>query len=235
VDAIKMAGRLAYASFAAVGPIGRNRARSIHKWANRGGGSLASCSKLVADMSWWCGWLRAAQACTWVPRLLDLPSAVLYTDAEGSGGIGGVLVLDGVARWFGGVAPKSIVAKFKPRLTQIFPLEITAALAALLLWAPELRLRRVAVFIDNVAARAAANSGTSSQADASALLESLWRTISDYLVFPSFYWVPSALNCSDPPSRKEAAPVGVQQALRVDWSGTVAALVVAEGRGPRTV
>ena len=112
--------------------------------------------------------------------------------------------------------PESLVQRLRPRLAQIFPLEIAATMAALLLWGPELRLRRVAVFIGNVAARAASESGTSSQTDASALLECLWRVMADKLIFPHFFCVPSALNCSDPPSRGVGPPLGTRRAMRVD-------------------
>ena len=63
----------------------------------------------------------------------DAPAAVLYTDAEGTGGTGGVLILKDEVLWFKGDAKPETesVYTLTPRKTQIVPYEAIAVKQAL--------------------------------------------------------------------------------------------------------
>ena len=152
-----------------------------------------------------------------IPRSVDLPFAVIYTDAEGNGGIGGVLLLDSSREWFAGQVPPGLADKLKPRKTQIFPFEVIAAVVALIKWGPLIQGRRVAFFIDNFAARGSLASGRSSQADVNGIIGVTWQVVVSACISIFFLWVPSALNIADFPSRRAPVPLAKHVPLDIRW------------------
>ena len=88
--AFKLAGRLSFGVFAAWGIIARQRLRSLRQHVASGGGRISADLRL--DLEWWAPFLAAPIQ---VPRPLQpqrLDLALLYSDAEGDGGLGAVLV-----------------------------------------------------------------------------------------------------------------------------------------------
>ena len=157
-------------------------------------------------------------------RVLDL--VILYTDAEGNGGLGAVLADSSGSSWFSCSAPSSATFCMAPRKTQTFPLEVLAVCAALRIWRGRLRGRSVLVFADHTAAMASLRKGRSRQPDVHGLVTRIWDDICDSVMVSSikFLWVPSKLNLADLPSRGSAPILGSRTAARLRWEDLVAAL-----------
>ena len=106
---------------------------------------------------------------------------MLYTAAEGNGGLGAVLVSPSSSLWFGCPTPSSIISSLLPRKIQIYALEVLAAAAALRLWAHLLHDRHVLAFIDNTAALATLQKGSSRAHDVHGLVSNVWDRLSGSL------------------------------------------------------
>ena len=222
VEGMQVCGRLAFACYAVFGPIARANLQGLYRWIARGAGTIGT--RALDDLHWWSHWLPKGREALVVPRPLDLPGLIAYSDAEGNGGIGGVLVFAQTAFYFGGRVPQKLAARLETRTTQITAFEILAAYAVLLRWSPQMAGHRVVFFIDNIAARGALHAGKSSREDLSRLCNGFWRIIDAHRIAPTFIWVPSAFNASDPPSRGAVAPFGIRVDMRIDWWTAYAAL-----------
>ena len=91
-----------------------------------------------------------------VPRAMasaNLPDALLYTDAEGSGGVGACVFFCDTQKWeyAASSVPRKWRKPLRKRATQINAFEMLAMLAAWHTWKRELRGRRVICFLDNTA------------------------------------------------------------------------------------
>ena len=86
-----MWGRLSFASQRVFGRVGRAALRFI-EWHRRPGSPCSMSRRLVAALEWWLAYLAAAPARTigGGEQLAAIPDWVLYTDAEGEGGVGAV-------------------------------------------------------------------------------------------------------------------------------------------------
>ena len=218
-DLEKLVGRLVFASSAAWGPLARGHLTSLFALLARGGGQVDVDSVLLArgDLQWWQSWLLEARVVSVVPRVIDLPHAIIYSDAEGTGGIGAVLILDGQCQWFAGKVPNMITSRLKQRKTQIFPFEVAAATAALVKWGELIQGRRVAFFVDNIAARGALAAGRSSQPDVNGIIGIAWQCVVRFRLATFFLWVPSLLNISDGPSRGDEIVWCPRAPLDIRW------------------
>jgi hypothetical protein len=119
-DSSKLAGRLSFASFASWGPIARSRLRRLYVFSLCFTGRLTQ--PLLQDLQWWLDKLVVLSPA--VVALGPTDPLVLYTDAEGSGGLGGVLADGENLEFFSCQTPQLFVAALLPRHTQIFPLEV---------------------------------------------------------------------------------------------------------------
>ena len=129
--------------------------------------------------------------------------ALLYSDAEGYGGLGAVAVLpDGGAHYLHGKVPRSVVRRLKPRKTQIVAYELFAALVALVSLCPSMiRTCRVVHFIDSSAALACVVRGFSREADLADIAGRLWFEALGLGIQYEVYYVPTKSNLADGPSR----------------------------------
>ena len=199
-----LVGRLSFAVSAAYGPSCRGRLRPLFDWANRGGG--LRCSAVNSALAWWTS--RLARPAPRRLRLTDheLPPALLYTDAEGNGGLGAVLI-DGTASssssW---TCPTSVTKALPVRKTQINPLEMIAVWVALRSYRSVLEGRNVVIFVDNLVAMHVLKKGTSRKPDLNKIAMAVWSILAESNITPSFAWVPSALNSADGPSRGVLRP-----------------------------
>ena len=221
-DSSKLCGRLSFASSASWGPVSRARLRLLYRHALSGQPRLHPA--LAADLAWW---IRRLQRLT--PQrlpLLVLDPFILYTDAEGNGGLGAVLADSSGASWFSCSAPSASISAMLPRKTQIFPLEVLAVGAALRIWRARLRGRSLLVFVDNTAALSSLQKGRSRQSDVHGLVTQIWDDLCDSVIVSSikFLWVPSKLNLADLPSRGSAPVLGTRTASRLRWEDLVASL-----------
>ena len=216
----RLVGRLSFAVSAALGPSCRGRLRPLHDWANIGGGFRSQAA--TRALAWWTRRLSSA-----VPRTILLTSrpsdpVLVYTDAEGNGGLG-VVVFDGTfSRSFSTSCPASVLAALAPRKTQINPLEMIGVWLALSYLPGVLRNREVVFFVDNLVALHVLAKGTSRKVDLNSISLSCWAAIDSLGIVPSFVWVPSALNSADGPSRGDHRPDMVP--VRPRWEKLLADL-----------
>ena len=172
-------------------PVARSRIRQLYHQALRCGGKL--CPRLVLDLRWWSMHLLH------LPRVaLPLwsrsdPVVVLYSDAEGFGGLGAVMSLSGERSWLSGVVAKSFSSTLLPRKTQIFAFEALMVLITLKCYIKTLRQRRVLFFVDNSSALRALRKGSSRSADVHLLVEEIWRLAGANDLLLVFRWVPFKL------------------------------------------
>ena len=193
----KLAGRLNFAVCAAVGGPGGARLREIyrHSYCLR-----AFSASLEEELLWWAEHLLN-------PRPVYVPIGprpdrvvILYTDAAGSGGVGGVLSTPDKLLWFRGSLDISKM-NLESRKTQIIPLEAAAPLIAVRLLKFEMAASKLVVFIDNQFALGALRKGRSDSNDVHAIVSAFNDILRELSIRPVFRWVPSGLNIADYPSR----------------------------------
>ena len=176
-DASELCGRLAFLNAHVFNRLGRALLRPLI-WRQR---QPCSESKLTKRLRFALQWfLRVLElGLARKTRLNTSPSmkmVFLYSDAEGSGGVGAVAVMpDGTSRFLQGQVPRSVVRQLKHQKTQIVAFELLAALIALVSLCPdELRGCRVVHFIDNTAALSCVLRGFSRVSDLADIAGRLW-------------------------------------------------------------
>ena len=214
--ASQLVGRLSFAAWAVWGHIARSRLRSLYDFLLCGAGEFSH--EVRKSLLWWEHRLQSL-----VPRLIllrEFNSAVIliYTDAEGSGGLGALLTGTEPSEWFMGKADPLFQKSLLPRKTQIFALETVAVLLAAIVWAKRLSGRRVVFFVDNTSSLGCLRKGSSSKPGIQSLIGFFWEFVSKNHMEVHFRWVPSKLNLGDRPSRNSAPIVGCQIPFRVRWT-----------------
>jgi len=221
----QLTGRLCFAVASLWGPAARAKMSALYSWSQCGGRPSEECLEVI---SWWRTHLMSGD-----PVVLRLspdprPPLILYTDAEGKGGIGAILVDPEApladSPWFGTRVPDSVVRLLLPRKTQINPLELVALVYAVLCFLPRLQDRRFVVFIDNSTALSVARKGTGRVADMRVLSHFLHRLLHLAGARAWFLWVPSKLNWSDPPSRGLPPLCGTPFLQKVPWTDLLTVL-----------
>ena len=108
----------------------------------------------------------------------ELPPVIVYSDAEGSCGIGAVWAdLAGETLYASAQIPKTIAGGLQQRRTQINAFEVIAAWCALSAAPVGLLDRDVVLFVDNMVAAYSIIKGSSSATDISAIVGCLWDKI----------------------------------------------------------
>ena len=206
----KMAGRLGFVAYAILGPIGASRVRYIYAQVlSQGNGSMSQA--LMNEVSWWKDYLSKNPKVT-IRIGPDLPPpAILYTDAEGSGGLGGVLVIDqpGSGRKclsIMGDAKRMSLPSLKQRKTQIVPYETVAITMSAKKFKRHLLSRDVVLFVDNQTVLSCVKKGRSRVQDLHDLIHETLSVFEACHARVYAYWVPSSLNISDLPSRGDLVP-----------------------------
>ena len=200
----KMAGRLCFTACAVIGASGLCRLHHFFKAAStRGSSSVKISSHLMEEIQWWSAFLKTSKT-TIIPLRDDLPTASMFTDAEGYGGVGAVLFKDkSPPLAFQEHLDFNFTEVFKRRITNIIPLEMGAAILAALRFSSELRGHRVVFFIDNTSAMFSFKKGHCRADDLNVLVKAFTDAVPDFLGRVEFVWVPSAWNIADFPSRKQ--------------------------------
>ena len=109
-DAMKLAGRLNFAASATWGQVARSRLRRLYGHIVNGNTDFGR--PLASDLTWWLSRLERLE-----PQRLALfidDPVVIYTDAEGNGGLGGVISDSATAAWFSSPTPQELVAALTP-------------------------------------------------------------------------------------------------------------------------
>ena len=202
----KLVGRLSFASWAIWGQVARSRLRAAYSFLSSGLESHRS--RMALDLEWWLCLLRnplPAQACA--SSGLQAP-VLVYTDAEGSSGLGAVLHTPSKTVWFQDHVPTEVTSALSRRKTQIFAYEVIAVWAAVQRFSPQLSGKHVVFFIDNKSALHSLVKGSSRASDVHLLVRRIWDLLRQHGIKPTFKWVPSKLNLSDLPSRGRPPVVG---------------------------
>ena len=199
----KLAGRLNFATSATVGGVGGARLRNLYSAVFRCDTRVDD--SLLVELKWWSERLRSQTDSLFPCGPRPQKICVLYTDAEGSGGIGALFETAG----------KPILS-FRNRLdirklpflvdrkTQIIPFESLAVLASIKLWRSELAGARLLIFIDNQSSLGALRKGRSRAPDLSRIVEEILDILDKISCQIIPLWVPSCLNIADFPSRGES-------------------------------
>lgn len=211
-DAERLAGRLNFAAGAIAGRSGAARIRYIYCLATKGGGKLVAQAR--EEMQWWMRCLCMGQKHRFPLSSLSLPIILLYTDAEGGGGIGGCLCIESVARkqrlFFADRLDQRFMNTLQSRVTQIIPLEAMAVAVAVEVFKVQLSGARCIFLIGNLSVLGALREGRCTAPDINRIVCSIVDRILSLSIMPFFLWVPSCFNMADAPSRG-APVVGFQQ------------------------
>ena len=210
-DLVKMAGRLSFGCFAVWGP--RVTGRLVPLFHALHGVISLRHPALRGALTWWTSFLATAgQSSSSFPIApAARPPCVVYTDAEGNGGLGACLFRDASQDWWLARVPAAGRAMAPalgfPRGMPVFIYEAAAVFLACRLWAPQLRARRVLFFIDNLTVLGALRRGRSKRCPAlNCLVHRLLASLHQLHCTPIFLWVPSRFNIADPPSRGVPPP-----------------------------
>ena len=199
----KLAGRLNFATSATVGGVGGARLRNLYS-------VVFQCDtrvndSLLAELKWWSERLQNQTESLFPCGPRPQKVCVLYTDAEGSGGIGALFETAGKsALSFRGRLNIHKLPFLVDRKTQIIPFESLAVLASIKLWRSELAGARLLIFIDNQSSLGALRKGRSRAPDLSRIVEEILDVLDEISCQIIPLWVPSCLNIADFPSRGES-------------------------------
>ena len=221
-SAEKLIGRLSFAAWAIWGPPAWARLRGLHSFLQQGAGIITP--EVIADFTWWQQRLVASQSLEIIPRSFMSEPYVIYTDAEGSSGVGIVICTPSVSRWVGCRVPEAVSKLLMSRTTQIFAYETLAVWAALHIFGRQLQDRQVLFFIDNTSSLASVRKGSTRSPDVHTIIGAIWDILAKFGIKATFRWVPSKLNLSDPPSRDKPPAVGSQLPSRISWQTIITVL-----------
>ena len=141
------------------------------------------------------------------------PPVAVFTDADGKGGIGAVLIMESLTDAVSAFSsvPVDMRQRLQRRKTQITAFELLAPVAAVETWKERLTGRRVVFFIDNDAALHVLRKGCSRRRELNLIVFAIHSLFKKYKITAYFSRVPSAHNCSDPVSRGSDAPLGARE------------------------
>ena len=193
-----LVGRLCFACFSVWGPRAKSRLMPLYPWIYK---REVSVDKVLQCLRWWEDELLHYSGTIVCLRADTRAPLILYTDAEGSGGLGAVMVNQDSSWWFSARTPDFIVSALAPRKTQINGLELLGVWMALSVWKSALVGRTLLLFVDNTSALAIVIKGSSKSEDLNVLGMAIRDLCSSLSISLHAFWVPSALNGSDPPSR----------------------------------
>lgn len=204
--ASKLASRLGFASTKVFGRVGRAWIRPIlWRHQHKTTACLRKNRRLRSSLRWWAMLLnrRPERLSHRAASPLGVPDVLVYTDAEGAGGVGVYVkwCASGREEFASGVVPAKWTKSLKKRKTQINAYELLAVVAAWNTWADELRGARVLCLIDNTAALNITVSGWSRHEDLNWMAGQCWLRIAASQCMVAWSWVPSRSNMADAPSR----------------------------------
>ena len=212
----QLIGRLSFASFAAYGPGSRSQLRSLIDFFHRRGTSSLQARE---DLIWWVVRLREQHSRRVLLTRPELPPVIIYSDAEGTSCIGAVWAdLAGEAVFASARIPGKIVKGLHQRRTQINAFEVIAAWCAVSAAPVDRTDRDVILFVDNTVAAFCIMKGSSSASDITAIVGCFWEVVERFRISLAVHWVPSAMNCADPPSRQRRPPLGASASYsKIHW------------------
>ena len=207
--AMKMAGRLGFVAYAVLGAVGASHIYHLYKrcYELSGSSTPVLSQGLLSELSWWEKYLLRNKARSIRVSQTECPPAVLYTDAEGHGGTGGVLIIGHEVLWFRSNA-KICGYKLSERKTQIVPYEAVAVKQALSKFCHLLLGKKLILFVDNQSVLGCLRKGRSRKMDVHRIVEDILSILGTCQIDTVPHWVPSSLNISDVPSRGAPLSLG---------------------------
>ena len=138
-----LVGRLGFAAYAVYGRWANSRLPALYAAVGHLTPEVLLNEDSRQDLKWWQEQLES-DVCSCVPMSLVVTRPILsYTDAEGTGGIGAVLLDSALSEgamdqsvWWRGLIPESARATLRARKTQINAYELVTVCLALRWWAP---------------------------------------------------------------------------------------------------
>ena len=205
----KLAGRLGFVAYAVLGPLGASHVNHLYRRCHEDPPVLSI--PLKEEVLWWCNCLSRNNRVT-IPLPLESASPIIiYIDADGKGGTGGVLSTKERVLWF-----RSHVESFfrnksvslHKRKTQIIPYEAIAVYQAVRTFRRDLIGRDVVLFIDNASVLGSIRKGRCRSQDVHGIISLILSELESAHVRVHACWVPSSLNVADVPSRGHALQWG---------------------------
>ena len=208
----KFAGRLNFIAYSILGPLGSSKLRHIYtaSYRNR---DVELSDDLREELVWWLSYLKHLPKSTIKIWPLQDGVPILYTDAEGYGGLGAVSILSNSTLWFRTNVESIARRQLAPRKTQIIAYEMLAALQGLSRFCQDFANRDVILFIDNMSAKGSIRKGKCKKDDLQAIVDDVILLAQRHSIRIHPFWVPSSLNISDIPSRGDALPFGKEVSL----------------------
>ena len=202
-EAEQLAGRLNFAAGAVAGRAGAARIRYIYDLAISGGGKLVPQAR--QELNWWIRYLRLGQRHRFPISNVNVPLVIVYTDAEGRGGVGGCMYRDTCDRqlklYFSDCMDQRFTQLLSERVTQIIPLEAMAVAVAVEVFKVQLAGARCIFLIDNLSVLGSLRKGRCKAPDINRIICAIADRILQLSIVPFFLWVPSRYNLADAPSR----------------------------------
>ena len=216
-EASKIRGKLGFAASLLYGRTGRGVTSALIERQYTKDKSHRLNKPIELTIAWWKTAIEQMRP-KFTPYNTPQPT-LLYSDAEGGGHLGCVLIRNGQKISFSGhmAAWMSEADEARPedeitgktrepngRRDGIHHLELAAVLLAIVVGARE-KPGPLLVFVDNSSALASLIRGRSSTALGTIICLAVWRFLAETGAYPFFEWVPSASNPADEPSR--ACPI----------------------------
>ena len=205
-EASKWAGRFAFMNAYVFNRMGRALLRPVIWRQRMHSGSSQLTYRLRNSLVWFLSVLESGiQRQVSLTRPISSTTVLLYSDAEGNGSVGGVLVFpDDTVTFIRGRIPTYVQRLLKRRRTNITAYELLAALASIVaLYSDALSGCRLVHFIDNTAALACVIRGFSKQRDLSLISGRFWYELTSLPVLYVAHYVNSKANLADGPSRND--------------------------------
>ena len=186
------------------------------------GSSWTIPSRLRLALQWWSRFLRSRPV-----RVVPLAPpqrrrSIFYSDATGAGSIAWVAEVGGsLKKWAASTVPVSLRRWACRRKVQIATWELVAAVCAL--WSlldsiSALEATEVHIFVDSSAALGCLMRGSSRRRDWNALVQHLWFETARRGILLLGWWVPSALNLADAPTRQAKKRLEMESLLEAGFT-----------------
>ena len=219
--AAKMAGRFNFACCRAFGRVGRAYIRPLYWRQAASGGSWTLTRRLRLCLQWWAAALASSPGCQ--IRVQELQhsrfDAVMYTDADGAGGVGVVVIWgqDERREYAMGTVPRGWRHILRNRKTQINAYELLAITGAWNTWSTDFTGKHILCFVDTTSAMNIMISGWSRRPDLNTIAGSCWLAVSRAHALVEFAYVPSAANPADCLSRGQVGRWVAYRRRAIKW------------------
>ena len=205
--ASRFCGRIAFLNSTVCNRLGRALIRPLIWRQVQRFGPVCLTNRLRHSLTWFIAALKAnvgLKVPLYVPVWKD--RVILYSDAEGNGGVAAVAVFNDHGVFMRGKIPNSVRSMLVRRRTNIVAFELLIAVAALVSFCPEMLVgKHIDHYIDSQPALSCILKGSSKQQDLSDIAGRLWFECCHRMINYVVRYVPSKCNLADGPSRDDVS------------------------------